>query len=155
MPSHTAELTRLESSLERLLYAKVRAIGGIPIKIIPTIKGTPDRLVLLPMGRIYLVELKTEKGRLDPAQRIWHERAAAIGCDTVVLRGAAEIVKWINGVANEQSTPSDIGDPLTKAKALREQASRVRRMTGGMVIKADVIGDLLDWAERYERGEEA
>lgn len=156
MPSHT--ITRpsaLESSLERLLFARVRAIGGIAIKMAPLVKGTPDRLVLLPMGRTYLVELKTTTGTLSPAQKIWHERAAAIGCEVVTLRGADEICRWINGVANEQSTPSDIGDPLTKAKALREHASRVRRMRGGMLVKATVVGDLLDYAERYERGEEA
>lgn len=103
MPSHT--ITRpsaLESSLERLLFAKVRAIGGIAIKMAPLVKGTPDRLVLLPMGRMYLVELKTTKGTLDPAQRIWHERAANIGINVVTLKGADAIVAWLRAVADEQ-----------------------------------------------------
>lgn len=156
MPSHT--ITRpsaLESSLERLLFAKVRAIGGIAIKMAPLVKGTPDRLVLLPMGRTYLVELKTTTGQLSPAQRIWHERAANIGINVVTLKGADAIVAWLRAVADEQSTPDTIGDPRVKAAALREHAARVRRLIpNGLVCKTTVIADLLDYAERYEREEE-
>ena len=51
----------------------------------------PDRLVLLPGGRVYLVELKTDTGEVRPAQKVWHDKAATRGTLVVILRGLAEV----------------------------------------------------------------
>lgn len=96
-------LDPLESAHARLLAHRVRQIGGIIMPLVPITKGAPDRLVMLPMGRIFLVELKTTRGALSPAQKVWHERAHAIGVSPVVLVGAEAILEWIRSVADEQS----------------------------------------------------
>ena len=87
-----------EAQLERLFRSRVRMVlGGRIEKLAPTTKGMPDRLVLLPGGGLILVELKTEKGKLSPAQREWHLRARRLGTKVVVLRGLEQIQTWVEG----------------------------------------------------------
>lgn len=85
----------LESNLETFFSTAVRRAGGSSIKLAPLVAGTPDRLVLLPGGRMFLVELKAPDGRLSPVQREWHRRAFRLGTAVVVLRGRTEVLDWI------------------------------------------------------------
>lgn len=87
-----------EASLEGVFRRELHRIGALVVKLAPVTKGTPDRMVLLD-GQIYLVELKTETGRLAPAQRAWHDKAADRGCPVVVLYGRAEIEEWVALIA--------------------------------------------------------
>lgn len=99
-PTRTPSHKELEASLEAYFNRTVRLrLGGRTLKVMPTEKGAPDRMVLLPGGRIYLVELKTEVGRTSAAQDLWHERAADLGTHVWVLHGRAEIDRWINARA--------------------------------------------------------
>lgn len=84
-----------ERDLEGLFRRLCTAAGAITEKLVATRAGMPDRLVLAPGGRVYLVELKTDAGDLRPVQKVWHARAAAIGHPVVVLHGAAEIREWV------------------------------------------------------------
>jgi hypothetical protein len=85
----------LERSLEAHFRKVVRAmLHGKAFKVAPTVKGMPDRLVLLPGGRIELVELKTETGRLSPLQVLWHAEALAFGTEVTVLYGKGAIDLW-------------------------------------------------------------
>lgn len=48
-----------EKQVETRLRLKVKAAGGLALKFVsPGFSGVPDRLVFMPRGRIYLVELK-------------------------------------------------------------------------------------------------
>jgi hypothetical protein len=85
---------KTEAQLETLFRKRVEALGGKAFKIAPTHVGIPDRMVLLPGGRIELVELKTETGKLSAAQIIWHERAYALGTTVTVLYGERDILQW-------------------------------------------------------------
>lgn len=89
---------QLEASLEGYFRKKVRLVGGRTEKLAPTTKGMPDRLVLLPEGRLYLVELKIDSGRLSPAQVVWHSRAAELGTEVHVVTGRAGVDAWIREV---------------------------------------------------------
>lgn len=84
-----------ESSVERRLHRQVIQAGGLTYKIAPTTKGLPDRLVILPGGRVRLVELKADGGRVSPAQRLIHDKLAARGVHVAVLTGTAEVDKWL------------------------------------------------------------
>jgi hypothetical protein len=77
---------------------EVRRRGGWLLKFAPLLKGTPDRILLAPGGRVYFIELKTEKGQLSPIQRWWHAKAASLGTEVVVLHGRSEIVAWLEEV---------------------------------------------------------
>lgn len=85
-----------ERLIEAHLSRRVRAAGGWSLKIAPIVAGTPDRLVLLPGGRVYLVELKAPRGRLRPAQVVWHRRAARMGHPVVVLASKAAVDRWLD-----------------------------------------------------------
>lgn len=60
----------LESQIEKRLRERVKECGGMALKFVsPGCKGVPDRLVFMPGGRIYLVELKAPGKRLSRLQR--------------------------------------------------------------------------------------
>ena len=60
-----------ESEIEARLVRGVKALGGVAYKFVsPGNVGVPDRVVVLPGGRVIFVELKAEGGRLSPMQRL-------------------------------------------------------------------------------------
>lgn len=76
----------LERDIEKLLVARVKALGGSAEKFTsPGRRSVPDRLVILPPGRVIFVELKAPGKRATPAQLRDHERRRALGCDVRVI----------------------------------------------------------------------
>lgn len=84
----------LERDLEARFRQRVKAAGGLAIKIAPIVAGVPDRLVILG-GRLHLVELKTDTGRLSTIQMHWHEQARLKGVTVETLYGAQAVEEWI------------------------------------------------------------
>lgn len=80
----------LERNVERVFSQRVRSLGGVTYKIAPTHAGLPDRMVILPGHPIYLVELKADDGRVDPAQAVLFSRLARLGTHVIIVRGATE-----------------------------------------------------------------
>ena len=66
-------MTELEKEIEKKLRTAVEAAGGKCLKwVCPGWSGVPDRLVLLPGGRIVFVETKRPKGgKLSMLQKTW------------------------------------------------------------------------------------
>lgn len=96
LPSRPGPTRReLEASLEAYFYNQVRLRGGMIEKLISTRRGIPDRLVLLPGGHVFLVELKAWGGRTSALQEAWHARAAELGTRVVVLEGRDAIDAWL------------------------------------------------------------
>ncbi len=59
----------IEKYIEKKLVAAVKKMGGIAPKFVsPGLNGMPDRIVLLPMGRITFVELKAPGKMMRPLQ---------------------------------------------------------------------------------------
>ena len=77
-----------EHRLEEILIREVSKIGGRAYKwTSPGNSGVPDRIIVMPGGRIFFVELKTESGRLSAQQRIQINRLKNLGQDASVVRG--------------------------------------------------------------------
>ncbi|MBR5879532.1 MAG: VRR-NUC domain-containing protein [Akkermansia sp.] len=58
----------------------------------------PDRLVLLPGGRIYFVEMKRPKdGRLSPRQEWWGEKLTALGFEYRTIWDDADLLYFVEG----------------------------------------------------------
>ena len=93
--------THLEADLADWFRKRVQAVGGMVIQLTPTVRGVPDRLVLLPPGHMHLVELKTVTGARRPGQVAWHERVAAIGIKVVTLHGRDEVRTWLAAQLDE------------------------------------------------------
>ena len=86
----------LERDIEKRLVTGVRALGGRAYKFIsPGRDGVPDRIVILPGGKIIFVELKAERGRLSPLQRDQLEILDELGCNTTVLKGAEMVNRFL------------------------------------------------------------
>lgn len=74
-------MTKLEKEIEQALVRKVKAVGGLCLKwVCPGWAGVPDRIVLLPGGRIVFVELKRPKGGvLSKRQKWWADKLTDLG----------------------------------------------------------------------------
>jgi hypothetical protein len=58
-----------EKYTEQKLVKAVKFMGGLALKFIsPGFDGSPDRLILLPNGRIAFIELKATGKRMRPLQ---------------------------------------------------------------------------------------
>ena len=69
-----------ERHIESALVKQAKAVGGLCVKLIPCgLAGLPDRLVLLPGGRVLFVELKRPGEKPRPLQRKRHRQLAALG----------------------------------------------------------------------------
>jgi hypothetical protein len=60
-----------EKLIERKLRTRIEGLGGLCIKLLPwSFTGLPDRICLLPGGRIYFVETKSTGDTQSPRQ-VW------------------------------------------------------------------------------------
>ena len=66
-----------ESTIEKYFVAQVKALGGMAYKFTsPAHRGVADRVVCLPDGQTWFVELKATNGRLSELQKIFAEDMA-------------------------------------------------------------------------------
>lgn len=87
---------RRESEIERYLYQSVRKLGGECLKWQSTHKaGLPDRLIFID-GLFYMVELKTDTGKLSEGQIEMFERFRKQGFPVLVLYGMEQVKEFIN-----------------------------------------------------------
>ncbi|MEN3259069.1 VRR-NUC domain-containing protein [Sodalis endosymbiont of Spalangia cameroni] len=75
-----------EKAIEQQLIRAVKAAGGIAYKFVsPGRLGVPDRLVVLPGGRVLFVECKAPGQKARSSQRREHDRLRALGCEVMIL----------------------------------------------------------------------
>lgn len=92
----------LEKEIERKLVEGIRRMNGRAYKwTSPGNVGVPDRIVMLPGGRIYFIELKTETGRTSPMQNVQIKRIQDLKFDVRVLHGLAEVDEFLEEVRKE------------------------------------------------------
>ena len=81
-----------EKSLERLLVRRVTDMGGLALKFVsPGMAGVPDRLLLLPDGKIAFVEMKAPGKEPSPLQRLRHEQLRDLGFRVYVVDSKEDI----------------------------------------------------------------
>ena len=82
----------LEKIIERKLVAGVRKLGGIAPKFVsPGLDGVPDRLILLPGGRIAFAELKAPGKTLRPIQVVRKRQLESLGFQVYVIDNEDQI----------------------------------------------------------------
>lgn len=85
----------LEKDIERYLVTRVVAMGGKAYKwVSPGHVGVADRIVMLPGGVVWVVELKTATGRLSPLQKVFAADMARMGMNYIVIRSKGEVDQW-------------------------------------------------------------
>lgn len=91
-----------EKYIERKLVAAVKKMGGMAPKFVsPGLDGVPDRIVLLPMGKIAFVELKTPGKKMRALQVRQKDKLESLGFSVYCI----DRIEQIGGILNEiQST---------------------------------------------------
>jgi Holliday junction resolvase len=90
-----------ENAVERYLHDKVTAAGGTTRKwVSPGRVGVPDRIVILPGGRVVFVEVKTDKGKLSVRQEREIEALINFGCEAYVVNGHNGVDRFLDKVWN-------------------------------------------------------
>ena len=91
-----------ERDVEAYLRDQVKAIGGIAYKFVsPGNAGVPDRLVLLPGGRVVFIELKALGQKPTALQTVQHARIRSLGFAVHVIDSKAAVDAWIREVKSE------------------------------------------------------
>ena len=88
-----------EREIERKLVSAVKSRGGICPKFVsPGFDGMPDRVVLLPHGKIGFVEVKRPGEKPRPLQIARHRLLRKLGFVVFVLDGEEQIGGMIDEI---------------------------------------------------------
>lgn len=88
-----------EKDIEQKLVKEVKLRGGLCPKFTsPGFDGVPDRIVLLPGGRIGFVEVKAPGKEPRPLQLYRHRQLQALGFQVYVLDYPGQIGGIIDGI---------------------------------------------------------
>ena len=87
-----------EKIIEQKFRTAVKAVGGMAVKFVsPGLDGMPDRLALLPGGRMAFVEVKAPGKKPRPLQEARHRMLRQLGFKVYVL----DDEKQIGGIIDE------------------------------------------------------
>ena len=77
-----------ERDIEAWLRKQIEAQGCLFLKwVSPGNDGVPDRILIMPGGRICFVEVKTQTGHMTGLQCFWQKKLRSIGCGAVTVYG--------------------------------------------------------------------
>lgn len=92
----------LEKDIEKWLVEEVKKMGGLADKYVsPNNPGVPDRIVIMPGGRVYFVELKAQWGRLGNLQKWQRKRYEGVGALVRCVRGMDGAKAFIEELKHE------------------------------------------------------
>jgi hypothetical protein len=90
-----------EKIIEQKLINAVKEAGGIAPKFLsPGFDGMPDRIVLLPGGRMGFVEVKAPGKVPRPLQEARHRMLRRLGFKVYVLDRAEQIIQVLEDIEN-------------------------------------------------------
>ena len=90
-----------ERSIEQRLVAETKKRGGLALKFVsPGMDGVPDRIVLMPGGKMAFVELKAPGQKMRPLQQKRAGWLIALGFRVYCVDG----IEQIGGVLDEICT---------------------------------------------------
>lgn len=86
-----------EKQLEKIFVDGIKHLDGWAIKMNPAgLRGIPDRLVLLPGGLVFFVEMKIKTGRLAPWQTLVHGKLEKLGFRVHTLWDRDQVDKFLS-----------------------------------------------------------
>lgn len=90
-----------EKLLERKLCEQVQKRGGWAVKFWSVnLTGFPDRIVLMPGGRISFVELKSEGKKPSPRQEVVISQLCKLGFDVFVIDTESKLQDYLKFLDN-------------------------------------------------------
>jgi hypothetical protein len=95
-----------ESQVEKYLVWTVERMGGIAYKFQSVNhRGVSDRIVCLPDGSTWFIEVKATKGRLSPLQKIFALEMKRLNQKYACLWSQSEIDEWASHLGDTSSRP--------------------------------------------------
>ena len=96
----------LEKQIEAYFVKRVKEIGGVAYKFTsPAHRGVADRVVCLPDGSTWFVELKAANGRLSALQQVFQSDMARLCQNYACLWSKDHVDEWVNnrkyGLSND------------------------------------------------------
>jgi len=89
----------LERDIEKQLVVETKRMKGLALKFTsPGFVGVPDRLVLLPGGKLAFVEVKKEGEKPRPIQISRHKLLRKLGFKVYVLDSKKQIKEILNEI---------------------------------------------------------
>jgi hypothetical protein len=100
-----------EAALEARCSALARSKGCYAVKLGGFTVGLPDRVFLLPKGKVWLVEFKSPTGAVTQRQRYTFTELAGLGHPVDVIRTAAAFANQLSIQLGEpvQPPPRNLG----------------------------------------------
>ena len=81
-----------EKVIEQYFVAEVKKLGGIALKLNSTsMKGLPDRLILLPNGILFFAELKATGKKARPLQKFILKKLQDLGFSFYVIDSMEQV----------------------------------------------------------------
>ena len=103
----------LESTVERHLREETKKRKGMALKFVsPGMNGVPDRIVLMPDGKMAFVELKAPGKQMRPLQRKRRKQLEALGFPVFCVDSMKQIQPAIRALAEwnpGEPIPTGIG----------------------------------------------
>lgn len=91
-----------EKYLEQKLVMVAKSVGGLALKFTsPGYDGVPDRILLLPGGRIAFVEVKAPGKKPRVLQKKRHKTLRTLGFKVYVLDDEGQIQQILNDVGGD------------------------------------------------------
>ena len=91
-----------EKYIEQKLVQAVKSMGGIAPKFTsPGFDGMPDRLILLPGGKMGFAEIKAPGKKPRPLQEARHNLLRRLGFKVYVIDGAEQISSVLDEIGEE------------------------------------------------------
>jgi hypothetical protein len=93
-----------EKTIEEYLTWAVEVAGGVTFKFrSPSNRGVADRIVCMPDGQTWFVELKTDSGRLSPLQKVFASLMVRLKQRYVVLWSTEQVDAFITRISRSGS----------------------------------------------------
>lgn len=87
----------MEKDIEKAFCKYAESKNCKAIKFVdPTTRGAPDRLVLLPKGKVLFIEFKTSTGRLSEHQVTYHKALNGLGLAVFICKSTQEAIDVLN-----------------------------------------------------------
>lgn len=97
----------LEKDIESWLNKQVEKMGGLAFKFVsPGNPGVPDRIYILPNGRVWFVELKQQLGKVANIQKKQRQRLLELGCNYRLVRGMDDARAYVEELKDDRAYQS-------------------------------------------------
>ena len=88
-----------EKEIEKKLTMEAKIRGGLAVKFVsPGFDGMPDRILLMPEGKIAFVEVKAPGKRPRPLQMARHKLLRELGFSVFILDDVSQIGRILDAV---------------------------------------------------------